>query len=278
MSLDTLRAKAKIWSSRFIPPQHCIPLSNEAYREIRFFRHPDVRVLDGVIHHKVKIENGVIVLMCCDGDRFLAGLLSIAGLFATKHRWSTRVASWMKRTSLLFIWAFVFIYPRMHVISRHAGAHRVVKGSRTNAPGRATDKDLLDDIMMAIERMGIYQIVLLDHCACLKLGDHNFTVNEQFHDLFEARDRIVAEYAKVRSEKAVRLAADGDLHAATTLPNLQVICMCQVDYGKKTWWQRRKLRTYHLDGARLIEVDITRHKPAHNPKIARAISDYLEAA
>ncbi|MEK7630840.1 MAG: hypothetical protein AAB417_02340 [Patescibacteria group bacterium] len=275
--LATNSARARL--AKLIPPQYCAHLPDADYRAIRFYRHPNVRVLDDVAHDQLELEKGVIVIMCPDGDRFLGGLLSIAGMFATKHRWSTRIASWMKRTSLLFIWAFLYIYPRMHVMSWHAGAHRLVRGSRTNIQGRATDKDLLAEIMDAIALKGIYQIVLFDHCSCLKLAKHKFTIDEQFHDLIVARDRIVAEYERVRTAEAVRLAENGELEKATSLPRLKVTCMCQVDYGKKSgWWRRRKLRTYYLDPKQLTEVDATKVDPRRNPKIADVLTEYIMAA
>ncbi len=246
---------------------------------IRFFRHPDVRVLDDVVHDEIELEKGVIVIMCSDGDRFLGGLLSIAGMFSTNHRWTTRIASWIKRTTLLFVWAFLHIYPRMHVMSWHAGAHRLVKNSRTNLPGRATDKDLLAEIMAAIELKNIHQIILLDHCACGKLTKHNFTVEEQFHSIVHARDRIISEYDKVRASEAVRLATNGDFSGVVSIPRLKIICMCQVDYGKrKGWWWRRRLRTYHTSTKQLTAVNATRLDPTRNPDIADAIVDFLTQA
>ena len=269
-------ARARL--AKYAPPQFCVRLPEEDYRAIRFYRHPDVRVLDDVTHDQIELEKGVIVIMCSDGDRFLGGLLSIAGLFATKHRWTTRIASWMKRTSLLFIWAFLYIYPRMHVMSWHAGAHRLVKGSRTNLPGRATDKDLLAEIMAAIELKQIYQIVILDHCKCGKLAKHGFTIDEQFHNLVAARDRILAEYEKVRASEASRHATNGDMDAAVSIPKLKVVCMCQVDYGKRPgWWWRRRLRTYHFRTKMLATVDAAKVDGSRHPKIANVIAQYLAA-
>ncbi|MSR76342.1 MAG: hypothetical protein EXS68_02015 [Candidatus Ryanbacteria bacterium] len=274
--LATNGARARL--AKYAPPQSCARLPDEDYRAIRFYRHPNVRVLDDVAHDKIEIEKGVIVIMCSDGDRFLGGLLSIAGLFATKHRWTTRIASWMKRTSLLFIWAFLYIYPRLHMMSWHAGAHRLVKNSRTNLPGRATDKDLMAEIMAAIELKQIYQIVILDHCKCGKLAKHEFTVEEQFHDIVTARDRILAEYEKVRTAEAARLATNGDMEAAANVPKLKVICMCQVDYGKRPgWWWRRRLRTYHFSTKQLVAVDAAKVDGKRHPKIADVIAQYLAA-
>jgi hypothetical protein len=153
-----------------------------------------------------------------------------------------------------------------------------VKGSRTNLPGRATDKDLLAEIMAAIALKEIYQIVILDHCKCGKLAKHGFTVDEQFHDTITARDRIITEYEKVRAAEAARLAANGDLEAAVNVPRLKVICMCQVDYGKRPgWWWRRRLRTYHLSTKQLVAVDAAKVDGKRHPKIADAIAQYLAA-
>ena len=119
-------------------------LSADDVRLIRKLR--DCGALEDVAEHRLDQSRGVIAVPCSDGDRMFD---------VFEHL--TRIQAGQRPG----------MHPLVHLLPRHGGALRLVKGAPVNRPGSTIDDDLMDEINAARFGKGINTIALYAHAPCM---------------------------------------------------------------------------------------------------------------
>jgi hypothetical protein len=150
-------------------------LSRADHDAIRSMR--DFEVLEDIEGRRLKLEKGVLLVTCGDGDRAY-------DIFTTEAQ---RVGEQCEQSD-----------PRVHLLCWNGGAIRLAKKRHyrkrvIDPDGRATDRVYLDEIRDSLRLKNISTVALYAHAPCSKAKLCGLAVVQVLDLLFEGKRRIKLE-------------------------------------------------------------------------------------
>lgn len=151
-----------------MPTTERMRLSEDDLKTIKELR--EFGVLDDINGHRLTQKNGVITIICADGDQ-ACDIFNHQIKMQEGHCHS----------------------PRIHTFGWNGGALRIPKDSPANKSKRTTHLDLIDDIKDAIQIKEIRTIALYVHAPCGKAHACNIDFIETISLLMDAKVRLKNE-------------------------------------------------------------------------------------
>ena len=130
------------------------------------------KILDDVLGHSLKLDNGVIIVTCSDGDQ-------IPDVF----RFQGKIGKDQKSDE------------RIHTIALNGGALDIPENSPISTDGES--KVILKHIGQAIELKNINTVILYGHAPCGAAGLCNLSAEQTFDLLIEAKTKVKEVYPQV---------------------------------------------------------------------------------
>lgn len=139
-------------------------------------------VLQKINKDLLPLSNGAIVIGCCDGDQICDRVDYLRKLMGEKG-----------------------CPQRLHFITRHGGALRLLADSPLNKPGRTTSEDLLDEIEEAMRLKHINTLCPEAHCKCGACHDNNIPLKQVVELLCRSRKVLTERFPTAMTVKLMHI-------------------------------------------------------------------------